>query len=159
MEVYIDSSIVIDSLNDISSVTGSKKKEDRVAIEKIIDLKQNKKIICIRTINTEYEIAKDNRQGEINQKWGEFIIRDACIGLMANLKQKDYDPEWDCRFEELKGICSRRHIDISILVQAEYFGIRYIVTTDYRFIRSCNSKSKIVEVIRPIDFIRKIDIR
>lgn len=153
MEVIIDSSVIIDSLEEITQFSNIKKKEDRLAIEKIIDLKQNNQIICIRTINAEFEIAKEIRQEMINKKWGEFPKRDIGIGLKASLSQKYYNQKWDQRFNELKGDGERNHIDASIFVQAEYFNIKYIISTDYEFINRYRGKSEIVEVIRPIDFI------
>jgi hypothetical protein len=156
MEVIIDSSVILDSLQDIDSFSEAKKKEDRVAIDKIISLKQNKKICCIRTINLEYEIAKDNRQNAIEQKWGKFTIKDRGIGLKATLKEKYYDSKWDTRFSNLKGNGSNRHIDASAFVQAEYFHIGYVISTDYDCISYYKGQSQSVEVVRPIDFVNKI---
>lgn len=154
MEVIIDSSVVFDSLEYLDCFSNKEKKEDRIALEKIIELKKDNRISCIRTINAEFEIAKDTKQKEIDQKWGQFIIRDMGIGLKASLKQKCYDPKWDHRFGELKGNGFHRHIDISMFVQAEYLSIQYIISTDYNFINWSKGKSKIVEVIRPVDFIK-----
>lgn len=154
MEVLIDSSVILDSLEEFIHFSDGKKNEDRVAIDKIVELKQNDKIVCIRTINTEFEIAKETRQEAIDKKWGKFIIRDAGIGLKASLRHKHYDEIWDRKFNEIKGDKEKNHIDASIVVQAEYFNIKYIVTTDYKFIKRHKNKQKIIEVIRPVDFLR-----
>lgn len=154
MEVLIDSSVIFDSLEEIIHFPDAKKKEDRVAIDKIVELKKNDKIACIRTINTEFEVAKETRQEAIDRKWGKFLIRDVGIGLKASLRHKHYDEIWDRKFNEIKGNKEKNHIDASIVVQAEYFKIKYIITTDYEFIKRNKNKQGFAEVIRPIDFLR-----
>ncbi len=154
MEVIIDSCVIFDSLKSLSSFSDSQKREDRTAIGKLIDLKGKGVISCSRTINLELETAKDERQEEIEQKWGGFSVRDIGIGLLCNLKKKHYDQVWDKIFMGFKDNPSRRDIDASILVQAEYFGIKYIISTDYDFIKRAARKSDKVEVIRPVDFLK-----
>ena len=153
MEVYIDSSIIFDSLIDKDLFQDPKKKEDREAIDKIIDLKRNNKIICCTLVNTEFEIAKDKRQAQINGRWGRLIKKDMAIGIKATVK-KHYDNKWDERFNELKGVGVSKEIDASQLVQAEYFCIPYVISTDYKYINWSDGKSTFSKYIRPVDFIK-----
>ena len=156
IEVIIDSCVIFDSLKDINSFSDSQKRLDKTAIDKLIDMKSKGVISCTRTINLEFETAKDKRQDEIDAKWGDFSVRDIGIGLLANLKIKHYDKIWDKIFMGLKGNSSKGGIDASVLAQAEYFGIKYIISTDYTFIKRAAKKSQNIEVVKPIDFLKKI---
>lgn len=95
MEAYVDSSVIFDSLEDVSNLIGVEKKEDRIAIEKIANLKIGGSIDCYTIINIEFQIAKDDRQDAIEQKWGKFLVKDIGIGLNTTLKTKYYDPRWE----------------------------------------------------------------
>jgi len=89
-EAMVDSCVIFDSLKDVRSFSDSRKSADRIAIDKLIELKKEGVLGCIRTINLELETAKDQRQDEIDQKWGNFSVRDIGIGLLGNLKKKHY---------------------------------------------------------------------
>lgn len=166
IEVFIDNCVFYHSLLNADRLSENHKwlKREILAIRRIIDLQNNGMVKTEYDLNVMIEMHRGGKDRKVKKVWGKIRPSPTFVdfqGVMTNYEEIR-DEDLERRLEFLKNTFKDDSMDITHLVQAEAYGVKYFVTTDKKLISKSSNQGKDilkVKVLSPSCFLKESSVK
>jgi len=166
IEVFVDNCVFYHSLINPDRLSETHKwlKREILPIKKIIDLRNNGIVKIEYDLNVMIEMHRGGKDNKIKKIRGKIKPSPTFVNFQAVMTNYDEirDEDLERRLDFLKNVFKDDSLDITHLVQAEAYGVKYFVTTDKKLISKSNNQGKDilkVKVLSPSCFLKEPSVK